>query len=422
MNLIPANLITIQERQRKECPLDKIAELADSIQKAGLINAPVCRHGENDEVVLVAGERRLRAMSLLHEQARPFTYLHTPIESGLIPFYFYEELDPIKAKEVELEENVARLDLTWQERAVAIAELHKIKTQLNPSWTQSDTAEQVSGSREDGSRKVRDRILLAENLHRTELRGAKTEKEAMKILTKSLEDEFRTKLGMMQSAVSTKGMTLQQADAIEYLGQFQSAIDVFCMDPPYGIDADKIDAEMVVKHQYKDDWPSVSALMQSLAKATMRAAKVKAHLYMFCDVRRFMNLFGIFNEAGWEVWPKPIVWVKDVGHIPRPHYGPRYNYETILYANKGERCVTALYSDVIVVPAEKDKEHAAQKPVDVFVNLLRRSIGPGDVVMDPFCGSGTIFAAAHQLQLTAYGCDSDPASVAMAGERIKRLV
>lgn len=80
--------------------------------------------------------------------------------------------------------------------------------------------------------------------------------------------------------------------------------------------------------------------------------------------------------------------------------------------------MTAIYSDVIVAPIVTDKRHAAQKPVEVYINLLTRSVQPGDTVLDPFAGSGTIFEAASHLQCQAIGWDSDPMCIALCEERL----
>ena len=99
------------------------------------------------------------------------------------------------------------------------------------------------------------------------------------------------------------------------------------------------------------------------------------------------------------------MWSKHGGMLPEPDYGPRYTYECILFANKGKRPVTAVYGDVIECSAVDGKLtiHAAQKPVDVFVDLIRRCCNPGDTVFDGFAGSGTIFHAAKKCQVVATG-------------------
>jgi site-specific DNA-methyltransferase (adenine-specific) len=122
---------------------------------------------------------------------------------------------------------------------------------------------------------------------------------------------------------------------------------------------------------------------------------------------------------GWRVFNTPLIWVKSGGMLPLPEHGPRRTYECILYAFRGDRKVTAVYNDVIVISPERETPHPAQKPMLLYYNLLMRSVRPGDKVLDPFCGSGTIFAAANKLQLTATGIELNPAFYALAVGRIK---
>ena len=46
---------------------------------------------------------------------------------------------------------------------------------------------------------------------------------------------------------------------------------------------------------------------------------------------------------------------------------------------------------------------------------------PGELIYDPFCGSGSTIVAAHQLGRTGYGCEIDPAYLAVELERISLL-
>jgi site-specific DNA-methyltransferase (adenine-specific) len=65
--------------------------------------------------------------------------------------------------------------------------------------------------------------------------------------------------------------------------------------------------------------------------------------------------------------------------------------------------------------------HGAQKPVELFRNLLARSCRPGDTVLDPFAGSGTIFPAAHDLKVLATGIEMEPQYYGMCVKRIEEL-
>lgn len=58
------------------------------------------------------------------------------------------------------------------------------------------------------------------------------------------------------------------------------------------------------------------------------------------------------------------------------------------------------------------------KAVSGMVDVLQRSVGPGQVVLDPFCGSGTTGVAALALGCTFIGVEIDPRHVAMATARL----
>ena len=64
--------------------------------------------------------------------------------------------------------------------------------------------------------------------------------------------------------------------------------------------------------------------------------------------------------------------------------------------------------------------HPAQKPVELFKSLILDSSHPGDLVFDPFMGSGTTGVAAVQLGRRFIGCEIDPVYFAIAEKRIKK--
>jgi DNA modification methylase len=64
---------------------------------------------------------------------------------------------------------------------------------------------------------------------------------------------------------------------------------------------------------------------------------------------------------------------------------------------------------------------AAQKPVDLYRDFLMRSCRAGDSVLDPFCGSGTIFAAAHGLKVKATGIEVDRIAYGISVMRLGEL-
>jgi DNA modification methylase len=75
---------------------------------------------------------------------------------------------------------------------------------------------------------------------------------------------------------------------------------------------------------------------------------------------------------------------------------------------------------------EVDKPHSSDlhpttKPVELVARMVRNSSREGELVYDPFCGSGSTLLAAHQLQRIGYGVEIDPGYVAVTLERMIAL-
>jgi DNA modification methylase len=100
---------------------------------------------------------------------------------------------------------------------------------------------------------------------------------------------------------------------------------------------------------------------------------------------------------------------------------PQRAYDVILYANKGDRHVQKTSPDVIQIGMldGAKRHHAAEKPVDLYVDLLSRSVSAGDVVLDPCCGAGPIFPAANRLGCFAIGIEFNPALATIATSRFE---
>ena len=401
-----------ENRWRKKFDGGKHNELVNSIDAIGLLNLPVMRGKE-----LVAGERRYRAIKDIYEHGDKITYCGTAVKKNHFPYMDFADLDDITALEIELQENTRRSDLTWQESVAADGALIKMRRKLNPGYEVIELIEETgSPSNLQG---MKDRLILAEHLDDPVISRATSPTEATKLLKRKLEEEFNALLASDGMAIPSVH-TIQHCSFAELLEEIP-LFDLLLTDPPYGIDAKKIKGSSKLAHKYIDDPLSGEGLSSELAHKSYKAAKAQAHAYVFCDFSKFFFLLSVFEDAGWQVWPRPIIWHKDVGHIPAANYGPVANYECILFANKGEKPVQkAKATSVISFPVVKGehKLHAAEKPVALYGELMQRSCIPGDIVVDPFCGSGTIFPAATDLNLIAYGCDIDASAIGAAKERM----
>lgn len=442
MKTVPFEELIIHEgRIREEFDEQMIEDLACSIYRNGLFNALTVKDG-NDGIELVAGETRAKAISELYECGLGFKHDGEPVPFGEIPYCFMFEHDEHSTYEVELEENILRKDLTWQERVKATARLHKLRTvqhgkydrSSKEGWSATDTANEIARrsegrpARKNEVSDVGTAMLLAEYMDDPFVAAAKNEKEALKAIREQKKLDKRNELKIkfdeeLASGTANETYKLIHGDfLIEAPKLADESFDVILTDPPYGIDIHKHEFWDGDKHEYDDSEEYFDKLISALASESYRVGKPEAHAYVFCDIRRWERLFVAFELAGWRSWPRPLIWYKgNTGSFGDASHGPRYTYDAILYAIKGEKETTAMYHDVIPITQPTNTEHPASKPVELYIDLLRRSIYPGDSIIDFFCGSGPIFPAAKELNCKAVGIELSDKYYGMSVERISKL-
>ena len=432
---IEADRIIVESRFRRDFDEAANQELITSILKVGLLNAVVVE--KTDEgLVLRAGERRLRAIKDLYALGQTFLYAGQPVPAGHVPFTLWSDLSPIRRLEIEVEENTIRKDFTWQERAAATDALMRLRTLqaeefYQPPPTVSSLLPEVQKTRRSAVlSEVQADLVLARNLHLPQVAKAKSAKEALTFLKhKEREDKAIRLAELTGRDIVSRAFQCYHVDSITWMQEAApEQFDCICTDPPYGINADNFGSSHkysdIRTHSYSDSPELLADIIDRAPSLFYRVAKPAAHLYLFCDIDWFHTWRAALTEAGWKVFRTPLIWLKPTGfRLPWPEHGPQRKYELILYAMKGDRMVNFIAPDTLspLTPAEAATTNPAIKPVPLFVELLRRSCQPGDSVFDPFCGSGPIFPAAHQLKLKAVGCEIDQKSFGDSIRRIREL-
>ena len=432
-------------RQRRSFDPADIMELANSITQQSLLQAIVVREGgEEGKWVLVAGERRLRAIQEMWDLNETLRHDNQEIPLGFVPIVTLGELNVIQAEEAELEENVRRKDLTWQEHAAAVRRLADLRAAQaeaagKPAPSTFEIAKETYQPRRDGVgdgeleardygvEETRQELIVSRYLDDPDVAKSKTLGEAFKVLKAKEASRKNAEVAERIGKIAPSELhTLVQADCLEWLEAYKGEkFDVLLTDPPYGMGADSFGdsggAVMLGVHSYNDD-PSIitNLVVPALARAAMHC-KESAHAYVFCDIEQFFTLRQVFNDRGWKAFRTPLIWVKNNGRVPLPQHGPRRQYETILYAFRGDRPVLSIQSDVIECPTDDNLGLGAQKPIELFSNLLRRSARPGDRILDPFAGTGTTLVAAHLLRCLATCIESAPAAFGIAAGRLGEL-
>jgi len=427
-----SKIIVTPGRQRQEFDPQAMSELCEAITARGLMH-PIVLRETPEGMVLVAGERRWRAIRDMRMLGGQLKFNGTIVPDGEIPYVTLGQLTPLQAEEAELEENLHRKDLTWQENAAAMAKLHSLRSRQAQAegrvHTVADTALETKGRSDGGYQAaVRKDLVVAKFLHVPEIAKAKTADEAFKIIKRQEESQRNVALAAEVGKTFTQSVhELHNTNCLSWMrAQPEGLFDVILTDPPYGLGADSFGDGggklSGIEHHYKDDVESFRALMGEWCPLAYRIAKAQAHAYVFCDLDNFHWLKQQMTAAGWWVTRTPFICTKpNSGRVPHPEHGPRRQWEMILYAIKGKKPTTGIYPDVITTMADANMSHGAQKPVALYLDLLKRSVRPGDTVLDSFAGSGTIFPAAHQFKVKAVGVEMNPEYYALGLNRIKAL-
>ena len=217
---------------------------------------------------------------------------------------------------------------------------------------------------------------------------------------------------------------LAQLDAVQWLrGLASDSLDLLITDPPY---------ESLEKHRAvgtttrlkvsagsSNPWFTVfpNARFAELFSEVYRVLKRNSHFYLMCDQETAFIAKPLAESAGFKFW-KPLIWDKctiGMGY----HY--RARYEFVLFFEKGKRKLNDLgIADVITVPRVRGG-YPAEKPSALSETLILQSSTAGDLVADPFMGSGSVGAAALKLSRRFLGNDVSDSALAHARARFAQL-
>ena len=223
---------------------------------------------------------------------------------------------------------------------------------------------------------------------------------------------------------ATPPYDLAVSDAVAWLRvQPDESIDLLVTDPAYeSLEKHRaIGTTTRLKHSKgsSNDWFTVfpNARFGELFGEAFRVLKRNTHLYLYCDAETAFIVKSIAEDAGFKFW-KPLVWDKKTIGMGY-HY--RARYEFILFFEKGKRRLNDLgVADVITVP-RIHRGYPAEKPSAVSEVLITQSSLPGELVADPFMGSGSVGIAALKTGRRFSGCDLNPEAVRLTADRLRQF-
>lgn len=196
---------------------------------------------------------------------------------------------------------------------------------------------------------------------------------------------------------------IEHQDALNWLaGQEPASATAVCFDPPYAVGAP-------VRGKEDGAAGSVYGPLSFLSRTLASCHRVLKHggiVMVFTDWRRMPDLGYIASTVGLRP-ATTVAWVRN-----RPGTGGlmRASWDPVMIFARGTPAAVdrAAVRNVVVADYPSKREHPYEKPIEVYLHILRRVCQPGDLVVDPFAGSGVSRRAARMLDLEWAGCDIDP--------------
>ena len=237
-------------------------------------------------------------------------------------------------------------------------------------------------------------------------------------------------------------------DCIEILATLPAnSVDLIFADPPYNLQLSKdLYRPNLTKVAAVDDgwdkftdFKSYDEFTQKWLSATQRVLKDTGTIWVIGTYHNIYRVGSIMQDLGFWIL-NDILWLKN---NPMPNFrGVRFTnaHETIIWAQKkkgarytfNHKSMKALNDDLQMrsdwalplvtgrnrIRANGSKAHSTQKPEALLYRVIMAASNPGDVVLDPFFGSGTTGAVARKLGRKWIGIERDKKYITVARKRI----
>ena len=241
-----------------------------------------------------------------------------------------------------------------------------------------------------------------------------------------------------------RGLRLYQGDALELLRRAKSeTFDLIFADPPYFLSNGGVtcqNGQMVSVN--KGDWDKAATFEEIHAfnlqwlRQCHRLLKTDGAMWISGTSHNIFSVGFALQTLGFKVL-NDIAWHKT---NPPPHLACRYfthAHETLLWARKtpkskhffdyasmkrdnGDKQMQSVWK--LPAPAKWEKRfgrHPTQKPEILLDRIIRASSKPADLILDPFCGSGTTGAVAARLGRRFVGFEIENEFLEIAQKRLE---
>ena len=243
--------------------------------------------------------------------------------------------------------------------------------------------------------------------------------------------------------------TLRHGDCLSLLRQHTNIepIDLTFLDPPFNQDKEY--------KAWNDNLPDEEywGWMRNVCREVHALTSNGGAIYFMQREKNSEFVLRCLRESGW-TFQNLIIWKKKTSAVPAmKRYGK--HYQIIAFGTKGKSprlfnrlridpplpasykyqrengmFVTDVWDDIremtsgyfagdeALYDTEGNRAHKQQSPIQLLIRIILSSTNPGDVVLDPFAGSGTTLVVASQLNRKSIGIELDPFNVKIIQDRL----
>jgi DNA modification methylase len=246
--------------------------------------------------------------------------------------------------------------------------------------------------------------------------------------------------------------TIHQGDCVALLKQIpDNSVDLIFADPPYNL---QLNGELTRPNQTKvdavnDEWDKFASMeiydtfTNDWLRECRRVLKSTGSIWVIGTYHNIFRVGASLQDLGFWML-NDVVWIKT---NPMPNFkGTRFNnaHETMLWATKSEKSKYTFHyhsmktmnddlqmrSDWFIpicqgeerLKVNGQKAHSTQKPEELLYRVILSTSNVGDVVLDPFSGSGTTAAVAKKLGRNFIAFEREPFYIYVANNRLKEIV
>lgn len=434
---VPLSSIIIDREKRQRRELTGIEELAESMRRVGQIHPIVI--DENHR--LIAGERRYTAATMLG-----WTSISAQLTSDLSEYELHV---------IELEENVRRSDLTWQDECLAIKRYHELRaSETDAGWTLENTGDALGFTPGYVQKHMlvgneiaagNERIITADKFSvalgvatRDKERRATSQADAIAQFMEAVDDGQSGRdpgTGDDDSSAEAGSVSLRanrpvqapliQADFHEWCAAYTGLkFNFLHCDFPYGIDLQDSDQAAGQAHGTYADNPDVFwRLLDTLAMGMDNVVADSAHMIFWFSMDFYQLTLDKLRAMGWTVSPFPLIWHKsdNTGILADFRRQPRRTYETAFFCTRGDRYLATgphgqgPVANSFSAPGKGKELHMNEKPVEMLRHFMRLTVDEHSLVLDPTAGSANSIRAAISLGARfSLGLERDPEFFARA--------